>query len=410
MPLSINIRFRLLAIIILGLILLGAGAVKLRRWQSQRNIENSLVEGLAAFDRQDWPKAAQLLGRYVGRNIERCSDPEVATICRQFAEAHLSIQPPQAATISTAISTYRRLLRDGAFDIAICERLAFLYQATGDLIELQYTADRLAEYEPTNPLVAFWRAQAAIGKNDSETAISELGALIQQLEGDPNRTPEYVRACVMMASIDSVKQSGRARTWLDRAITRDPKSPDPRLARARLLRNLARFQPTAARAELFEAIQQDLTVAMQFPSASAMTRLGLSEELRLRGQFDLAESQIRLARELPLEQVKDYYLDVADWRVDCGIQSIRIKTSQGKTAEAATEAQELLGGLSAPHNRLEILPMAVELLATTDRVSAARELLNEYKEMVPVVDLQTDARCPPRGIRPAGRGPAISCY
>ena len=62
------INWKLLTVLILGVIVLAGTALVLRKYQQQVKAENALVEGLKAYEEERYEDAAFALGRYIGRH------------------------------------------------------------------------------------------------------------------------------------------------------------------------------------------------------------------------------------------------------------------------------------------------------------------------------------------------------
>ncbi len=373
-------NLRLLLILGAGALAVGAGAYGLREWQRDRTIQQSLTDGLAAYEAQNWKEAVRLLSRYVIRNTDRFSDPQVAAIARKYADANLSIHPLQTVHIRAAVDTYRRLLRDGEFDEQVCERLAFVYQSTGEPIELEYLARRLNEHRPGDPRVDLWNARAAVGKQDIAAARSILAAMADRLESQPEHKALFVRACLMLASLPQA-DAGDAARWLARAIDRAADDADARIARASLLRSMAERSSGEQRDEMLAAARADLEVAEQSESITAVGLRILCQELRQHDLFDRAASQLQRMRKLPREVVAQSYLDLDDWLLDTALQEISLHTKRGELQKAADAAELALKDRRAPQHRAALLPIAVELNVGLGRVDAAAELLGEYRRI-----------------------------
>lgn len=391
-PTRAMIKFRLLLGLAVAIVVLGAGAYAVRNWQRSRNMKQALIEGRAAFDRQDWKTASHFLGRYVSRNLDRFSDPEVANVARLLAEAQLSIHPLQAEFVSAAVNTYRRLLRDAPFDPRICERLAFIYQSTGQPVELDYIAKRLREHAPDDPRPDIWLAQAAIAKQDPSAAAVLLESLVRRLEGDAARRQYFIRACLMLASLPDSEDGGSRARWLDHAVSHAPDDGDVRIARAAFLRQLAASATPDERDRLLAAALDDIAVAERAESMSAIARRLLCQELLLHAQWDRAARQIEAMRALPMNDIHTSYLDLDAWRLDIALQSMQLASQRGRFEEALSIAETALQQHAAPHHRATLLPVNIELAASLGKTVLAEERLAEYLRIVGAGTPEIEAR------------------
>ena len=80
-------NWKLLIVLVMGIIILGATAFGLRQWQKSRRAQRGLVLGNKAYDEHNWEEAAQQLGRYLS-----ISQDDVPVLLK-YAEAQLNIRP-----------------------------------------------------------------------------------------------------------------------------------------------------------------------------------------------------------------------------------------------------------------------------------------------------------------------------
>lgn len=373
-----KVNIRLLVGIALSVVVVGAGAFALRKWQRSQAIEKALRDGRLAFDRGEWGEAARLLGRYVGANMGRCAEPDVAEVCRNYAEALLRMQPFQPENARGAIAAYRILLRDGRFDPSICARLAFIYQATADPAELEYIAGMLKRHSPEDPRSVLWQAQAELGKQATEEARRILEMLISSIDGRDEHKSIYTQACMMAAATYGEAHAQEIARWLDHAVQNDPSSPEARIARARFLRKRSESADAKQREALRNSAREDLEQAERAAKIAPYIRLGLCEELRLFDLFDRARVQLDILRNAAPEELRESYLDLTDFQFDCAVQSIYLALRMDDFTSALAQTREALAGFPSPHYQKTLLPISIELTLQNNDVTLAGKQLDEF--------------------------------
>ena len=96
---------RILGITLILAVLLGAGGFAIWSWHQTAMINRAHTQGLAAFERQDWDKAATMLGRWLSRHREDVD------VLRKYACAQRARRPVTAGNLRQAINAYREILR-----------------------------------------------------------------------------------------------------------------------------------------------------------------------------------------------------------------------------------------------------------------------------------------------------------
>lgn len=385
------VRFKLLLLILVGVLVIGAGAFGIRQWQRSRQIDEALREGQAAYEREDWAEAVRQLGRYVGRHSDSVDDPKIAIVCKQFSDALLSKQPLESSSIRVAMATYRRLLRDGEFDREICNRLALLYQGTGDLVELEYVAQMVEGHNPKDPRAQIWKAKAAAGKQDNAKAMTIVETLLPQLSGQEGHDQEYVEACLLAAQmIDNTRPNDKA-AWFDRAVARDPQSALARVARAQYRREMA-AKSRESEPALLKKATDDLSQAEKSEIIPPLTRLVLCDELRAHGLLDRAEAQVGKLDSVGRDEVRAAYVDPADWQLDKLLQKTYLLAAKGQDASALAEVEAGLKELKGPQHQITMLPISVELAAANNDIVLAQKRLDEYLALLKGGTPESEAR------------------
>jgi len=98
-------NWKLIILLVIGLLVLGITAYGLRQWQRGRRAERGLVLGNKAYNEQNWEEAAKNLGRYLAVTQDDVS------ILLKYADAQLNIRPLKRNNVQQAIAAYRTVLR-----------------------------------------------------------------------------------------------------------------------------------------------------------------------------------------------------------------------------------------------------------------------------------------------------------
>jgi tetratricopeptide (TPR) repeat protein len=115
----------------------GTGFVLLRKYQTQRSTQRLRVEGLAAFDKGDYPAALDSLGRYIGRVG---NDTEVLL---RYARARLSREESDGRHLNEALAAFKRYLSLKPDDKAVLRETLEPYLQAGLLQEAVFYSQKL---------------------------------------------------------------------------------------------------------------------------------------------------------------------------------------------------------------------------------------------------------------------------
>jgi len=370
-----------LAIVLVGGAVLSAAAFGIHRWQRQKQARESLTQGLDAYQRGDWETARMMLGRYLSRY------PENVDVLRKYAEAQLSTRPLPPANILQAAGAYRRLLRLQPRDDAAFDRLAIIYESTGDAGELgQIAASRLAEL-PGDPRATLAQAKQLLARQKPREALQTLDTLLAVQSPSSDDKPILVEACILAgigeAQVEGPDAAARALRRLDRALEIDGTAPMALVRRAAVKRELA-SQPGAAQDRLMAEARADLEKAAAVSAGNSDPRvlLALSEEWMAHGRFDLATAQLAAADRLDDRAVGSRFVDPDAWTASKFALRAKLIRLSGDAAQASALADDMLAKLEKSPQRLMILPLAVELLLQANRTADARQRFDEYQNWV----------------------------
>ena len=362
-------------------VLLMAGTVGAHKWRKHLMIRSALLEGRAAYERQDWPEAGRLLGRYLAGGLNSI-DPNRADVLQQYAHAQLSVQPLPVTNISRSIAAYRELLRLRPTDEAVYDHLAGLYRATGNEGELEHLSRKRLEQIPNDPKASLWLATAHILQQRPDAAREGLETLVQRLEVESQNAGDYVSACVLLSKLSDSRDTGgasdEALDWLNRAVARDPESSLALVHRGAFYRRRAENQARGTRDPIRAAARADLERAETMRILPPTVRLLLWQEWMALREYDRAAVQLAAMKTIPPEAVKDSFIDPTDWDVAKFVCTANLCLRTQNIQEGAAHAEAILEVLIQTPHRVRVIPFAIELFVAGDRLRAARELLDEY--------------------------------
>ncbi|MHC4430848.1 MAG: tetratricopeptide repeat protein, partial [Planctomycetota bacterium] len=98
------------------------------------------------------------------------------------------------------------------------------------------------------------------------------------------------------------------------------------------------------------------------------------------GELERAQAAFQATEKLVQEGPREYYYDVNDWAVVRFRFASELARRKGDVTEGVSLAAEALATLKESRHRIRVLPSAIELFVDQDRVSEARDYLDEYLE------------------------------
>jgi tetratricopeptide (TPR) repeat protein len=379
--------------VFVGLILLGIGAFYARKYRVRVMAERTLTEGKAAFERGDYKEASKLLGRYLAKY------PDDAEILKQWAQANLAVRPLEPGNVGAAISAYRSLLLvyskaetavgDDALR-AVYVELARLYEQTGNFSELGFIARERRRVAPEDVEPTLWLARSLLAQRKPDEARSELEELIQRLEKEGVRPPEYVEACNVLAVIAlqgaTLEEKRAALDWLERALKTEPESVETLVQRSAVCRELARIASGDERESFLEGARRDLESADQVEPLSPLQHLMLAESWMNAGEFDRAAAHLKAVEVADPAAVGKDFIDPDDWVVARFIVAATFATRTGDITSSVAVADDALSTLTKARHRMEALRYAIPLYVAARRVSDARRSVDELLKQMKLIE------------------------
>lgn len=325
----------------LTLLVLGAGAYWLHKFQMQRNAAGLLERADQAERDGDKAEAARLLARYLGirphdtavmtRHALLLAD--TATTFQQQRQAYLAMQ---AALRSDPEQT---TLRRRSLDLAL--NLRRYPDARADIV-------RLLENEPTNPELHELMGRSEEGAGQYRAAATWYEKAIGLA---PDRVDSYARLAALCRR--RLEQPTRADELMNKMVEANPKSVRARLTRAQYLREQGNF---AAAAEDLRFVRENL-------AADDADVLLTSADLALvRGLTDEARKSFNRGLELYPKDLR-FYL---------GLANLELRAGAERHAEALKVLERALAAL--PDQPGPVWSVA-ELFIEAGEMARARELL-----------------------------------
>jgi tetratricopeptide (TPR) repeat protein len=374
-PAKINVKLIFILIVvtvILGLSLFAARQIR-RRILSARDLQ----AGQAAYEKKDWQAAVKNFREYLGRN------PDDIEVLVKYAESLLSIRPLDAKKITGSISVYRRIIQlDPPNEIAY-EKLATLYTGIGNFGELAHIAQKRLEQDQSDLNAPLWLADAWIQMNKKEEARKTLEECIHRLESDPEKHPEYVRACVGMSRLeltaDSPDAKEKALKWLNKAIDYAPDSAEAFTRRAAFYRTTSDV-PGVSSEESVALARQDLEDADTLGTDNPRIRYALGIEWMAHDELSKVNAELQAIDNLPQETLKEHFFDLNDWVIARFLLASELAARQSDAAGAAILTDNILAKLTERRHRIQVLPTAIPLYVAAGNITEARRCLDEYTD------------------------------
>ncbi|MDH7599802.1 MAG: tetratricopeptide repeat protein [Sedimentisphaerales bacterium] len=340
-------NWRLAAVLVLGLVVVGTTAVGLRQIQKAGRGQAALLAGKAAYERGDWLAAATNLGRYLSGH------PDDVNALMLYADAQLNIRPQKPGNTNQAIAAYKNVLRVQNTNLEAARRLVEIYLAGGAPGEAELTARRFIQDNP-NPHP---QIQVMLG-----VALAQMGRFaeaVEQWQGVIDRDPSYIQAyeaigrLAMQRPADVNMPAGH---WFDLAVQRNPSSALARLARA------GHYLATGRRAQAVE----DLEAAQGMDLSDVQVRLRLAMQLIQAGLIEQARGHLEQA-------VKTNPQELGVWQLWA-----EVALRSGDIKMMAQVAEDGLANLKA--RSIDFMPQAAELFIHAGQLDRAAKCLGELKE------------------------------
>ena len=270
-------NWKLAIVLLIGLIVLGATAFGLRRWQRSGRAEQGLILGNKAYDEHKWEEAAQNLGRYIA-----VKGDDVPALLK-YANAQLNIRPLKSNHLRQALEAYRIVMRIDKNNREAAIRLTGLYMAMNTPGEAGLIA---GNYLKTNndPEIRRVLAASLAVQRKFEEAATELKNIIAE-------HPEQILAYELLGQLTEQRRESfpdPPERWFDEAIKNNPSSSLAYICRAGFyLRNQ---QAQKALTNLEQAEKLDLS--------DPTVRLRLASGFITANVLDKAEQQLMAVQKL----------------------------------------------------------------------------------------------------------------
>lgn len=377
-PVRQSARINVKALVILGVVaaLLMGGAAVGYKVRKRIMANRALAAGKAALEKEDWAEACKHLRIYLSKQRDD------ATMLARYAEANLSVRPPEAKYIRAALGAYRRLLRDKPGDDQICEKLARLYLRGRNFNEAAYICQQRLDADPADPDAALMLGRALIAQRKHEEADEVLRGLV---EGHPDQVAAYGLLSTLAMEEDLFSAADTAAQWLNQAVEENPESAEARAQRARFYRREG--NEVAAR--------EDLEAADARQPEDPSVRLLLAGEWMSWGNLEKAQAELKAVEQVDAKLLDEFDLDPDRFALNRFGSAARLRLALLRSAAeespeladqallrsaAAKLADQALEELPERY-RAPFLPVAVDLYLAGARVEQARNAVEQYREV-----------------------------
>jgi len=338
-------NWKLAIVLLIGLVVLGATAFGLRRWQRRGRAEEGLELGNKAYSENRWEDAAKNLGRYLG---VRGDD---VTILLKYADAQLKIRPLKSNNIRQAVTAYRTVLRVDKGNTEAVTQLTGLYLAMGMPGEAELIAKRYLETKQ-DPEIRRMLAGALASQRKFEEAAAELKGIIAE-------NPEQILAYEGLGQLTEQRRESFPEPpehWFNEAVKNNPSSALAYISRAGFY--LRTQDKAKALADLEQAEKLDIS--------DPTVRLRLAGMFITANALDKAEEHL-----LAVQKVAPTEQNLWQSWAQLAIQS---KSQEKMLSVAETALKELS---SQPW---DFMPTAAELFIRSGQLDRAADCITQLRQ------------------------------
>jgi tetratricopeptide (TPR) repeat protein len=338
-------NWKLVIVLVIGLVVLGITAFGLRKWQRSRMAYGALDKGNKAYDKCLWEEAAKNLGRYLA-----VTQNDVPVLLK-YADAQFNIRPLKRNNVQQAVAAYRAVLRIDKGNSEAGTRLVGMYLGMGMPGEAELIAIRVLQANPS-PELQRMLAMALINQRKFEEAANELKSIIKE-------HPEQILAYGVLGQLTEQRPGDASQApqlWFDEAVKNNSSS-----ALAYIMRGSFYLRTN----DKVKALS-DLEHAEKLDLSDPAIRLYLAKEFINANVLDKAEKHLTLVQvNEPTNQLL--------WQTWA---QLALK-SQSKTKMlniAETGLKELA---SQPW---DFMPIAAELYIRCDELDLASDCISKLRE------------------------------
>ncbi len=339
------INWKLVIVLVIGLVVLAVTAFSLRKWQRNRRAYGALETGNEAYEKGLWEEAAINLGRYL-----TVAQDDV-TVILKYAESQINIRPLKRNNVQQAIEAYRTVLRIDKNNLEATMRLVEMYLEMDMAGEAELIATRVPEASQS-PDLRRMLAIALIKQRKFTNAATELTSVIKE-------HPDHILAYEVLGQL--IKQRPENFTqapqfWFDEAVKNNPSSALAYIIRAGFhLRSNDKAKTLT-----------DLEQAEKYDLSDPAIQLRLAREFINANILDKAETHLAAVHKIePTNQLL--------WQIwaQLALQS----QSKAKMKEIADTGLKELS--SQPW---DFMPIATELYIRCDELELASDCISKMQQ------------------------------
>ena len=338
-------NWKLAVVMIIGFATVGAGAWAIRQYRINNSASKALEDGLAAYDANDWQKAAGLLRRYVAVNQY---DEKVLM---KYAQSLMKIRPENAQYIQEAAAAYRNVIRNHPDNLEAARKCVELYLIMERFDDAEMIGQRILENN-ADPEIRRLHAIALIKKRKFSEAAEKLKNLCTE---NPEYLPAY-ETTGQLAEQQPEVFSEPASYWFDEAVKNNPSSALAYMIRAGFYR----------RNNNINSARSDLEIAEKKDLSDNAVCLKLANEYLNLNLLDKAEKILAKVREI---SPKNQQL----WQLSA--QAALMSQSSEKMINTAQKGLETLS--SEPW---DFMPFAAELYIRSNKLENGADLISQLNQ------------------------------
>ncbi|HOA75818.1 MAG TPA: tetratricopeptide repeat protein [Phycisphaerae bacterium] len=379
-------RLLRLGIVLLVAGILAGGGYVAHKYRKRAALEASLAKGLEAYKARQYTTAATELGRYLTAHRDNLD------ILFKYADAQLSRRPQSRGALDQAVAALETILRQQPGHAQAAEKLSGLYLLMRSPIEAERIARAWVEADPNNPVAKRQLATVLAAQRKPTEALALIRQVVAEKPQDPRAPEIFMRLVASQGASDAEAattepvtqpesgspESPSAETQpaaptstklalreMEDLVVRHPDAAGVRIAIAKLYRMFPDLPIRSPQQHLALAVEH-LDRAEKCPDLNAELWVEIAQVWADMGIWDRSAAAFDRA-----EQLEPHNIDIYNARALIVFQA----EDYAATATIADRA------LKAPvgEMRADILPLAAEAYARTNRVADARKCIEDLR-------------------------------
>lgn len=375
---AINIRFLFGLLLVLGVLVLGAGGT----WYFQKKYRarNALSTARVAVENGKWADAIESYRVYLRQN------PNDLSVLREFSLTQRNARPQEMEHVLSTITADRRILRLDTSDRETYRRLLKLYDATENWSDLAFMAAQTQNLQlSAEDLIAakFYAAHAEAGLSRWEQAARKVEEVIADLADLRPPSPLYLDALILKARIaERSKEEPDLKQVtgpLETALQVDPNDAEAAIFLSRVERRASASENAERANAMLDKARQRL-LALQ--PRTAVDQVRLAAELLEFGEVQAAQTWLNKAEQSPDPIGPEEFLLTQDYVLFTFILKAQIAVLQGRLPEGGVQfVEDALAQLTVRRYQMLAQPDAIRVYLLAHQLDGDRGDTNAKRHL-----------------------------